>query len=329
MDLLVPSARPFIWVAKLYGALPLTFKSSNIKLCICGLIYGIILCGSFCTYSFLIYYFFYSGVTDMVEYVLKVYVLLSCLFAAGCHSSYIIHIFRIRKLFENILKHSDRLCTKKYQKKVFLITTAESLVFWLVDATRIIKLYVFPSNAVFDMDFDQDGIFSEEERIINMIFMVMNALEEHYLVYVITMINLQFCNGILFLKSLIDVINLDLKRCLRNKAFVTRSEVTEYSAKNTSLMDEDGEISKLVQFYDEICDLCKLLNEYFNPTLLITSILTLTTTLLCLYFFITKVMEPVQFACNFSYCILNLWLILFCCENLVSEVRGYELGSFG
>ena len=168
----------------------------------------------------------------------------------------------------------------------------------------------------------------QEEGEDKIIFYVVNfayIFKEHFVLIIITLTNLQFANLILFLSNLFELANNNLKTYLKStKAFIKREESTDRARKELTLIDvTDGNLSKLIDFYDEIYDLCKHANKYFGVSLLLSSILTLLTMLVSLYFLVnTDVIQYdfKMFVFQFGYTVLNLWFVLYCCESAVSEV---------
>lgn len=137
----------------------------------------------------------------------------------------------------------------------------------------------------------------------------------------ITMINLQFINLVLFYRSLFKIANSDIKLYLKSrKAFTIRQEAVGITKKDTGLIDEVGDITKLIIYYDQVANLCRHANLCFNESLMLTSILSFITILMSLYFVINKWITFGIFVFQFSYSVLNLWLILYVCESTNSEV---------
>lgn len=142
---------------------------------------------------------------------------------------------------------------------------------------------------------------------------------QHYPEFLLILITLQFCNFALFLSSLFNVITIELKRQLQSNA-----SIEEGKSKNMDvLIDEEGNISKLVNYHNELFDLCKALNKEFNFLLLIFITSNFTYMLFSLFnafkgFFFPNV-------CFFSYNLLSLWFVLFSSKTLAEKVNNVLL----
>lgn len=312
MDLLLNSLKPFVCVAKCYGVLPFSFKSPKVMTSVCGLIYGVIISTVTTFYPFMCYVFLDEKIDfsqDFFYRVVKTYMLISSAICLATFLCYVSKIRRIRKLYERTLRYANHLNNEKFRKNVFLLMIGEIISFILISL-----IYHVQNQLYFIYSGIYDGWINTP---IEVILLVIEVFSEHYLFFLITLINLQFANIVLFYSFLFRVANNDLKQYMKSRK---SWEIAIERTKKVVLIDDKGDASKLVDYYDEVGNLCRHANLCFNETLVLTSVFTFISVLLSLYLVINKLTTVGIFIFDYSYSVYNLWCILYSCESVSYEV---------
>lgn len=140
------------------------------------------------------------------------------------------------------------------------------------------------------------------------------------------------------MKSLFDIIINELKWQLQSIEIV--STENEKPKRTVVLIDEEGNISNLIRFHRELCDMCESLNQNFNVPLLMICVSSFTAMLLSAYYAVTEFttdeytttantdsaitiswIDVGPNVCDFLYNLLSLWFILYSCKVLVDKVK--------
>lgn len=328
MDLLLQSFSPFIWIAKFYGVLPFSFQCQNVVISVCGFIYGVALNIVFNSFNLYIFIFFTTnslecGLTFIFQ-ALNITYLLPGLISFGCFVSIIFKIRSIRKLYEKTLGYSNYLNDRKYRRKVCWLVVCELISFMAINLLYHVQYQIHLMFALDEYSNYAEDNVSNGTKIVEDIITASEPFLHHYFFFMITLINLQFVNLVLFYRSLFQVANDDLKSYLKSNISATgfhfRDEAFTKTKKEMQLIDELGDISKLINYYDQVSNLCRHANVCFNESLLLTSVLTLITVLMSLYFVVREWNTAGVFIFQFGYSVFNLWCILYSCESASCEV---------
>lgn len=295
---LIHSLFSFIWVSRIYGCLPFTFKeyrheSTRVLIFMFGTLYGSVLVGTTALYRIIMNLFFKGSFT--VDPVFKSSAILSCISTLVSYFSYTRHIKTVQSVFENNLEYSKHLKQENFFKKAFWLTNAEIIFSLFLCIGYYLSFY-----------FSYPDYFFVEEMVM-----------EQYLRYVITLFRFQFANSLLLLYAVFNLANEEFYEIFKSKRMLLDSTLKKTSGK---ILD----ITKIINLYTRACDSCGILNKCFGPTLTVASICMMLQIVLCCYTLVTKNITISMFLFWFGSFVIEEWFVLFSCEKVIREVRSQD-----
>lgn len=298
---ILSSLRPLIWVSKLYGCLPFTFQESDdktvkVKKFSIGIIHGMILVLSSTLYRIIINIFYQDQL--LVGPIFVSSALLGSVSSLISYISYSCYSKNIQNIFEELFEFSKLIKKNNFFNKVFWLTFGEILLAeFMCVGYYVLYYFTYPET-----------------------FFLLEMIMEHYYRFVITLFHFQFANSLFLIFFVFNAINEEVtEKCKSNT-------MLELSFKKFDLNLKD--LSNVMKLHGKACDLCEILNTCFGTILAFASICMMLQVVLSCYVIVNNEITMIMFLFWFCSYVIEEWYVLYACEKVVQEVRGFEMKKF-
>lgn len=211
------------------------------------------------------------------------------------------------KLLEDVFSYLKFLRgNKKSYSFIFWILLGQMLYLLIVMALYYVRLYI-----VWPIMYSKP-------------FLILDRVCEMGIFFAIPLLSLQQANLLFFIHKVFAFLNQELKSLDPGKIFTPRSKFDLMKGKYQKIhAGSNHDLEFIADLYEKICKTCEILNFVFGAPASASAAHTLIQTVITLYYFLLNKSDVYVAILRITTVNLELWILLFACEHVVNEVRGF------